>query len=330
VVFIAKSLSQDFDRIIHFFDESLRENSPCRMQEEYPLVFDSEQSSVVLIDPKDENSLSGKFITELDPQKKSHIFMIEENSELKAGLATLIREIQVDSGKKMRFLFIGSVVTKPQYRQQGLQRELFLALEKSCSQLKIDVLALWSNQILFYQKLGFFFGGLQATWIPRFPFRQTKPSFDVAYGMSYERPFSEKHFKAFNQKKFRVERTCEEMERLWKSPQMFVASTEQAYALMGRGEDFQGICHEWAGPPDEVLCCIHRLRQEARDLKVLSPGVLHDEEEQDVVQKLENEGFEPRFEYLGLFKLMNAGIKASDFDPESLKYSFFIWGLDSI
>jgi hypothetical protein len=120
------------------------------------------------------------------------------------------------------------------------------------------------------------------------------------------------------------------MERLWKIPKTLVARTENAYALVGKGEDFAGACHEWAGPAQEVFACFDRLRTEVPGLKILTPGYVEDPDELSVIRKLESTGFDNRLEYLGLFKSTGTRYVIEDLKPESLKLPFFIWGLDSI
>jgi thiosulfate reductase cytochrome b subunit len=51
-------------------------------------------------------------------------------------------------------MFVGSVVTDPEFRNRGFQRTLFNSAEEVAERLGIDVIVLWSNQLEFYQKLG--------------------------------------------------------------------------------------------------------------------------------------------------------------------------------
>jgi hypothetical protein len=152
----------------------------------------------------------------------------------------------------------------------------------------------------------------------------------VEFRPTSEVEFTEKLFKAFDLKRFRVRRSFEEMRLLWNIPQMRVATTENAYALYGKGEDFQNVIHEWAGPGDEVLACFEAIRRMNPQVKILSPGVLHTQEEREVIHGLELASFESRLEYLGLFKVISNRLDAAGLSPEDLRYPFFIWGLDSI
>jgi GNAT superfamily N-acetyltransferase len=294
----------EYGRTLSFFEHLLREGSPCRLENEYPLVFSSD--------------------------RREQLIVLKNEGRIQAGLGTLIREIEVEKNTWIKAMFVGSVVTDPEFRNRGFQRTLFNSAEEVAERLGIDVIVLWSNQLEFYQKLGFSLAGLQASWTP-----QLRAPLGIARHLVEVRPsqeveFNENWFKAFDQKRFRVKRTYEEMKLQWQIPQMKVAYTKNAYALYGKGEDFQHVIHEWAGPSEEVLACIEALRLLDPQIKILSPGVLHTTEEREVVHGLESASFEARLEYLGLFKVISQRIDIAGLSPEDLRYPFFIWGLDSI
>lgn len=294
----------EYARTLEFFDHLLRDGSPCRLEDEYPLVFDA--------------------------SKRDQLFVLRQDGKIQAGLGTLVREIEVERNTWIKVLFIGSVVTDPDFRNRGLQRGLFHGVEEAAERHGIDALVLWSNQLEFYQKLGFNLGGLQASWKPQFRIPIGVAGHDVEVRETCEVPLTQVWFNAFDQKSFRVRRTFEEMKLLWEIPQMKVAYTKNAYALYGKGEDFQQVCHEWAGPGEEVLACLEALRRLNPELKILSPGVVHTNDESEVVNGLELASFESRLEYLGLFKVISDRIDKAGLSPEDLRYPFFIWGLDSI
>lgn len=295
---------QEYRDSLQFFETLLRKGSPCRLEDEYPLVF--------------------------HPNQKDNIFLVRLNEQIHAGLGTLVREIEIRPGEWANALFIGSVVTSLESRRKGLQRLLFHKIEEACERWDIDLLVLWSNQIEFYQKLGFELSGLQASWFPTHQGNLVAKRPDVRLGATRDLHFSKAMFDAFHRKTCRVARSIEEMRLLWRIPQMTVAMTDHAYALMGKGEDFVGVCHEWAGPADEVLACFDALRSREPNLRILSPGVLHSEEEMAVVSALEAASYETRLEYLGLMKVVSRKLEMPKLLPEQLEYSFFIWGLDSI
>jgi len=319
--------------IVEFFQSLLREDVSWSIADEYPLVFGDSHFGIVKIDPQNSGFLAGQIEADFSGDSPAQIFLIEERGRLLAGLATLTREVEINLEHKAKVCFVGSVVTRPEHRQQGYQRDLFVALDGACRKASMDLILLWSNQLKFYEKLGFFLGGLQATWSSELKVPLAKDSSNlrsVSLTSSGETHFKSTWFESFNKKIMRVSRNSEEMRRLLKIPQMHIASTQNAYALYGKGEDFKNVCHEWAGPSDEVLLCLEKLRIEFGSLSLLSPGVLHSDEERLVVRQLESASYESRLEYLSLMKILNSEFTQDDFSPERLKYPFFIWGLDSI
>lgn len=294
----------EYGRTLNFFEHLLRDGSPCRLEDEYPLVFSAD--------------------------RRDQIIVLQNSGKIQAGLGTLVREIEVEKNTWIKALFVGSVVTDPEFRNRGFQRALFHAAEETAERLNVDVMVLWSNQLEFYQKLGFSLAGLQASWTTSLHAPLGVAGHRVDVRPSYEIELNEKWFSAFDQKRFRVKRSFDEMKLLWAIPQMRVAFTENAYALYGKGEDFQHVIHEWAGPGEEVLACFEAIRRLDPQVKILSPGVLHTTEEREVIHGLELAGFESRLEYLGLFKILSNRLDPAGFSPEDLRYPFFIWGLDSI
>ena len=299
---------EDYPVTLRFFEDLLRKDSACHLEQEYPLVFNK--------------------------SRRHQIFVLKSaEGDIQAGLATLQRDLEIQPGVWAKVLMVGSVVTAPEHRNQGLQRRLFYAVEEAAEKAEMDLIVLWSNQLAFYEKLEFQLGGLQASWLsnsaaPLALNASHKNS--VQMKDSSEAWVTSKHFDAFNKKICRIRRTEEEMKLLCRIPRMRVACTENAYALIGKGEDFQNVCHEWAGPADEVMACIDALRKEVPSLRILSPGVLHTPDEVSVVAAFERLSFENRLEYQGLFKAVSPKIKVEGLQPEALAYPFFIWGLDSI
>ncbi|MGA0162844.1 MAG: GNAT family N-acetyltransferase [Bdellovibrionota bacterium] len=321
---------QDFDRIHLFFDHLLRAQSGCRLKDEFPLIFGNTNTPIISINPKTENYLSGKLLASFEAGSDSQILILEENEQIKAGLCVLIREIEILPDQYAKFCFVGSVVTHPGFRQQGHQKDLFHVLSNACFQADLDFIVLWSNQLDFYHKLGFFLGGVQVSWSNQIPIKIAKDEIQVQFSDAANLAWRSDFFKFFEQKRMRSKRTEEEMSKLFRIPRMKVFYTDEAYALVGKGEDFQDICHEWAGSSEHVLACLQAAWREQPDLRILSPGVLHSPDELAVVEALEKNAFESRLEYLGLLRILSPKFKKEDFDPHQLKYPFFIWGLDSI
>lgn len=308
-----------------FFHRHLRSNYSFHIRDEYPLVFQQPYAVLRWQDGKLTEEGEG-----IDCAASWQCFL-QDGDGPQAGLVALWRELEVQKEVWKKALFIGSVVTDPDQRGQGLQRELFKRVEEQAKTHGAELLVLWSNQKEFYEKLGFSLGGLQVTWsVTHQRSLVSESSYSVRVKRSIEQDLLEGFYEAFSKKSCRPKRSFEEMKKLWQIPEMQVAFTDQAYALVGKGADFQGVCHEWAGPAKEVLACFDAFRSQQTELSILTPGVVHENEELKVTQALENSLSRARFEYLAFFKNLNSEIDPKGLDPNNLQYPFFIWGLDSI
>lgn len=321
-----------FDTAHQFFQSLLRnQEGDCLLEEEYPLVFDRQNAETILVENFEDES-SKRHASKALQAKRPLLIGVEQNAQIVAGFVVLPREILSTQKQVLDFLLIGSVVTAPAARNQGIQKKLFEWIKQVGRVSDFDALLLWSNQLEFYKKLGFFLGGLQGTWSSIL----NKPITEDIQGVKIEGSdksstfYQAAWFEAFNQKKFRPIRNAAEMKKLFEIPKMKIAYTQEAYALVGKGEDFKDICHEWAGPSQEVITCLEALRRESPGIRILSPGVTDNPDEVAVLSQLERAGFEVRLEYLGLFYLLSPQIKRADLSPANLKETLFVWGLDSI
>lgn len=314
----------DFSDGLKFFDSLLRDDYPWSLSDEYPLVFDKTSSVCHVLDSQADQTSYPDL-----GSAKSFQLILTENAEPVAGLACLLRSVEMSEDLQKKLLFVGSVVTHPEHRNKGLQRKLFHHLVNIGLKESWDALLLWSNQIDFYQKLGFELGGLQASWIPSVSKKGLENS-SPPFPLACESEFREVWYKVANERRLVPKRSLKEMRSLFKIPQMFLVEEGDAYALIGKGADFEGVCHEWAGPAEQVLKCFERIKEVWPEARFLSPGVVHSHDEMTVMKKLETAGYEMRLEYLGIFRPLSPQILLSDLQPNQLKYPFFVWGLDSI
>jgi predicted N-acetyltransferase YhbS len=322
-------VNSHFQNGLDFFHRLLRSDYSWSLAEEYPLVFCPATTETFFVDHLDEALFPAGYTLPLDPSKSGFQLILTENGELVAGLAVLFRTVEWNPGVSRKMAFIGSVVTDPSHRKKGLQKKLFRILQATAMSSEVDCLMLWSNQIDFYQKIGFELGGLQASWIPTTSSSSTNPS-SLPWKLACESDFKEEWFQYSKMRKFVPQRTMNEMKSLFKIPQMFLVEEGSAFALIGKGADFEGVCHEWGGPAEDVVKCFRKIREVDTSIRFLSPGVVHSHDEMSVMRFLETSGYEMRLEYLGLFKVLHPEIKMMDLQPNRLRHPFFVWGLDSI
>ncbi|TVQ78258.1 MAG: GNAT family N-acetyltransferase [Bradymonadales bacterium] len=335
--------------LVDFFDDLLRSDLEWSIREEYPLLFDSVEtrSQVFQLSELESSEPTTRAKEPSTPEERfellssspkpvekfggpNQIFVVQDEGKLVAGLGVLLKEIPARIDRKLLVAFIGNVVTHPDYRNQGLQRKLFDRVDRELEQIGCDLSLLWSNQIDFYQRLGFRLGGLQVTWAPPMIKTESPVQHSEHWELSKELGFRDVWYEAMKARSFVPHRTYEEAKALFQIPEMYLITHGDAYALVGKGADFEGVCHEWGGPAEDLAECFKKIQSVDKSVRILGPGVLHSESEMKAVRSLQTAGFEPRLEYLGLFRAHLDAVNLDDLQPDQLKYPFFVWGLDSI
>jgi len=168
------------------------------------------------------------------------------------------------AGRRLALGMIGLVYTHPTLRGRGLASRVVLAAAEHLAAGGACVAALWSDRPDFYRRLGFAPGGRERHLrMESDALRAARdaapraPAVRVGPPAPHEAAACEALHAA---KPVRVARSPGELARALASPCGRVALARrggrvEAYAALGRGDDFAGVIHEWAGSPDGVLAC---------------------------------------------------------------------------
>lgn len=184
-------------------------------------------------------------------------------------------------GRSLRLGMIGLVYTDPAHRRQGLAaRCLALALRRLASR-GAGATVLWSDQPEYYERLGFLPVGRErlltvdaeacrAAGGPRSGELQVAPP-SAADWAALEGLYAAKPA--------RVHRQPGKLAALSAAPECRLVvcrdgSVPVAYAALGKGDDFRGVVHEWAGSADGVLACLGVLLEETSDGEPAPDGLL--------------------------------------------------------
>lgn len=229
----------------------------------------------------------------------------------------------------VRVGMIGLVYTDPAARGQGLAGR---CIESCCEALEHQgavVALLWSDKPAFYARLGFHPFGEEKRWIVDAAVchiaRQSLGQGAVSPALEMDTPRSSDWAEMedlYASKTFRVDRQPGELERLAAAPDTFcvVARSEgrvRAYAALGRGDDFQGVVHEWAGSNEDVLACVEVLCGECGPLFVQAGP--------------ESGAMATAVELAGARCTSDSFALARILDPaRPLPSSLYLWGFDSI
>lgn len=229
----------------------------------------------------------------------------------------------------VRVGLIGLVYTDEAARGHGLARR---CIESCCKALEAEgaeIALLWSDKPDFYARLGFRPFGEETRWWVDVDLcrraRRTLESRSDSPELVLDTPQSEDWTELdelYGNKRFRVDRKPGALQMLAAAPQAIcvVARCEGrviGYAALGRGDDFVGVIHEWAGSPRAVLACFEGMCAEWGPLLVQAgpePGAL--------ASALNLVGVRVAKDDFALARVLH-----SQSPPSS---SLYLWGFDSI
>ena len=176
----------------------------------------------------------------------------------------------------LRVGVIGSIATRSNARGRGYSSACLAACERGIADAGGSVAVLWTDEQEAYERRGYGRAGREDLFI--IPVRLLRHRND----RSGIRPFVENDEAAIAalhaQLRCRTFRTRDEWARLLRIPGMRTlvsvrAGEIVAYACCGKGADFAGVVHEWAGPAEEVFdLVLEQARAGGRDeIVLLSP-----------------------------------------------------------
>ena len=207
---------------------------------------------------------------------------------------------------------IGLVYTEPHMRGRGLGSRCVEACVETLRESGVPLVALWSDREGFYARLGFHPAGRETLLVfdtacirraqRRLP-HPAEASLRVAPWEPRDLPDLER---LYARHPVRAQREPGALLALAKGPevQLHVARRDGvavAYAARGRGDDFRGVVHEWAGEAPAVLACLESLLPRGGALALLGgPG------DEQPVPALRQAGASVRRGALGLLRLLDA------------------------
>ncbi len=233
----------EFDEIEAWLDRGLRRGERGRLAAEYPLSFHP-------------GAVANQRVIRRDGSPAAHAMLHE------AVIRSISRELRVG--------MIGLVYTDPEARGQGLATRCVESCIEELGRRGVPLALLWSEKHAFYARMDF--RPVGSEWILRWRRSGRGP---LAVGAP--RPSDWERLERLHARKpVLAVRPPGALERLARAPDthLVVARSEAgepvAYAVAGRGDDFEGCVHEWAGLPDGVVACIDALHEAGRAQIVLA------------------------------------------------------------
>lgn len=269
--------AHELTKLVDFLNNNLRENNSWPISSEYPTALSVSNIHNMSIITEDEKIVSHALLKTLIIKTPYAIF--------KVGA-------------------IGSVVTAPEYRQQGLSRKniencIDLAYKQEC-----DFVILWTDQFDFYRKFGFELAG-----------------YDYSYVVDQALPIQDKTLrfingnnvdpaalqKIYSQHTVQAVRNTEDFRQFLKIPNsnLYTAWSPDnrlmAYAVEGKGVDLVNYVHEWGGQVDALSDLLHHIYAiKQSPLTIMTPH-----HSQNLHRKLDSQNIFKHLGYLGMIKLIS-------------------------
>jgi GNAT superfamily N-acetyltransferase len=172
---------------------------------------------------------------------------------------------------------IGSVVTDPNRRNQGLSRKILEDCLTEAHRQDCDIAMLWTDLYDFYQKLDFELAGSEMSFVLQNDFAPltTELKFLKTSQVSVEAIH-----RLYNQHSITTVRTVEDFRKFLQIPNTVIYTAWDksnqlvAFAVEGKGADLNGYLHEWGGSVSHLLSLFSYIRREKKQpVTVISPAI---------------------------------------------------------
>jgi GNAT superfamily N-acetyltransferase len=179
-------------------------------------------------------------------------------------------------GRALPIGLIGLVYTDPAWRGRGLGPACVESCAEALRRRGVPLAALWSERHDFYARLGFHPAGRESLLrVDARTCRRAQPAElppEVGPVRRGDFPRLERLYAA---KPVGAVRAAGALERLAAAPATALRvaredGTPVAYAACGRGDDFPGVVHEWAGSAAGVVACLAALAAERGSVGLLA------------------------------------------------------------
>ena len=241
----------EFSHVVDFLNTHLRADSTWPINSEYPtaLTLSNIHNMSIITDDEDQQKiLSHALIKPIVTKTPNAIYKIGA---------------------------IGSVVTDPSFRQQGLSTlNMQNCLAKATAQ-DCDLVVLWTDKYDFYQKFGFELAGSENTYVFEQPQKNMCENIRIIKGAQVD---PQAILKLYSQHTVGSVRSLEDLSQFLKIPNSNIytawSNTNQllAYAVDGKGADLQTFVHEWGGQVNAIVDLLsHMVKTEGKTYHLMVP-----------------------------------------------------------
>ncbi len=271
-------IGKEIDQLVEFLDKELRPNEQWSIKNEYPSVFENQNSGNIRIITEGQEVLSHAVMKPMIVKSPVGLFKI-------AG--------------------IGSVVTSTTHRGKGLSTKNLEACLDAGQKHGCDFAILWTDLYDFYRRLGFELAGSELT------FELNKninfPSVENVKIIEGSNISAESMQRVYNKHTVQTLRNSEDLKKGLKIPNSKIytawSPTNEllAYAVEGKGADLDSYIHEWGGNVSHLLHLVnHMIKTQGRTLHIIVPS-----HSKNLIQNLQKLGCKSHLGFLGMIKILN-------------------------
>jgi GNAT superfamily N-acetyltransferase len=242
----------EVEQVLGFLNRHLRPGAGWSIASEYPQVF-----------------TSGNL---------GNIRIITENNQILAHAALKYLLVKNQLGL-FKVAAIGSVVTDPNYRNQGLSQKILENCLVAAEREGADFAILWTDLYDFYRKFGFELAGSEISILVQSAPIQNNLSLRI---MKSEKVSAESILRLYSQHTCSTMRTVDDMHKYLRIPNsnIYTAWNPEnqilAYAVEGKGADLKGYVHEWGGQIQHLLPLLAHIRNDyGAPITVIAPSHAH-------------------------------------------------------
>lgn len=267
----------EWDEVLKFLDQNLRPQAEWSIGKEYPTALISD-------------NINNLRIIKSDGRIAAHALVHYNLTKTPAGI--------------FKVAAIGSVVTDPQHRHQGLSRQVVNDCLEAARQQGCDFAILWTSLYDLYRKMGFELGGTEMALVMEKEFHPPNPGLRFLDTLKVA---PEALLRVYAQHTTGAIRVADDFRRYLTIPntRLYTAWDEQntlkAYAVEGKGADLVGYIHEWGGGVSSLLPLLAHIRR-SRNAPFTLIGSRSAE---NLSRQLQSYGALCNQGFLGMFQILN-------------------------
>ncbi len=225
----------------------------------------------------EDRNLASEFPLVFDSSFQGSLVGLEVDDNVVSACAILPRDM-ILNGWLLKIGMIGSVATGEEHRGKGYAGQLLRQAEKNLFCEGAVISMLWADEASFYEKKGYIPVGCEVDYALAVSEAGKFPSSEGVRWMQ-TRDHAAMHA-LYVRHSHRADRTLAETTTLLHGPEIAglvreVNGEVVGYALMGRGQDLQGVVHEWGGDTGHVLSCLRafldNMPEEAMSIYLMCP-----------------------------------------------------------